>query len=101
METVFDRYTFIKRLKDTGISESQAEVMSDAFKQVEQSRADVVATKADILQIKTEIKSGLASLESRLSDHMTRIEGEMKLMRWILGFMFAGVVSLVLKAFFT
>jgi hypothetical protein len=89
MDTTIDTYVLIKKLKEAGMPEPQAVVMSDVVKQVEASRSDVLATKADLI-----------SLESRLSDRMTRIEGEMKLIRWMLGVVLAGVVSIVFKLFF-
>ena len=82
MDTTFDTYTFIKRLKEAGMPEQQAIVMSDTFKQVEQSRLDSLATKADVLQAKTELS------------------GEITLLRWMVGVLIAGTVSLILKAFF-
>jgi len=43
-----------------------------------------LATKGDIQALKNDI---------------TRLEGEMKLIRWMLGVVLAGVVSLILKVF--
>ncbi|MEO5358179.1 MAG: hypothetical protein H7844_12910 [Nitrospirae bacterium YQR-1] len=36
----------------------------------------------------------------KLSERMTKIEGELTLIKWMMGIMLAGVISLVMKAFF-
>lgn len=82
MEIIFDTYAFIKKMKDAGMPEQQAVVMSDTIKQVEQSRADVLATKSDLLQVKTELKA------------------DIMLLKWMLGFVLALNASIALKIFF-
>ncbi len=76
----FDTYKFVRRLKGAGFNDEQAEALTDAVRESHESSD--VATKGD-----------LRELELRLT-------GEMKLLKWILGFIAAGVASLVLKAFF-
>lgn len=71
----FDTHKFIRALKDAGVPEVQAE--SD------------LATKRDISDLRRDIDV-----------RFERIDGELKLNRWMLGVLLAGVVSLVLKAFF-
>ncbi len=36
----------------------------------------------------------------KTNERITRVEGELKLMRWMMGIIIAGVVSLIMKAFF-
>ena len=45
-------------------------------------------------------KSDLEGIKSEMHVRFERIDGELKLNRWMLGVLLAGVVSLVLKAFF-
>lgn len=71
----FDTHKFIRALKDAGVPEVQAE--SD------------LAIKRDISDLRRDIDI-----------RFERIDGELKLNRWMLGVLLAGVVSLVLKAFF-
>ncbi len=71
----FDTHKFIRTLKDAGVSEVQAE--SD------------LATKRDIVDLRRDIDV-----------RFERVDGELKLNRWMLGVLLAGVISLVLKAFF-
>jgi len=76
----FDTHKFIRKLRDAGLAEQQAEAFAEAFQEA-QAEAEL-ATKNDIQRL--EIK----------------FDGEMRLIRWMLGILIAGVLSLVLKTFF-
>ena len=52
-----------------------------------------LVTKHDLTEVKNEIKSDMAV-------RFERIDGELKLNRWMLGVLLAGVISLILKTFF-
>ncbi|MCF7999857.1 MAG: CCDC90 family protein [Methylovulum sp.] len=83
----FDTHKFIRTLKDAGVSEVQAEAFYEAFKEA-QAESDL-ATKRDIVDLRRDIDV-----------RFERVDGELKLNRWMLGVLLAGVISLVLKAFF-
>lgn len=83
----FDTHKFIRKLEQAGFDPKQAEAVADAFKEA-QGEAEI-ATKRDIER-----------LEAKLDTRFERIDGELRLNRWMLGLMLAGVVSLILKAFF-
>ncbi|MBF0135652.1 MAG: CCDC90 family protein [Magnetococcus sp. DMHC-1] len=56
MATVtFDTHAFVKRLKEAGFTDMQAEAMSDAVKTVQVSRLDELVTKRDLAAAKLEI----------------------------------------------
>ncbi len=83
--TIFDTLQYAKKLKEAGVPEKQAEVQAEALREIEQSRIDELATKTDI----------------------ARLEGEIKLLKWMLGIvlagiasLLAGVVSIIFKTFF-
>lgn len=85
MTTTFDTLHFVKRLKEAGFPEEQAEALSEAFKEA-QGEADF-ATKKDI-----EILG--SKLEAKIS------ETESKLVRWVIGAGFlqtALIAALILK----
>lgn len=86
MTTVtFDTLRFFERLKTAGISEEQALAMAEAQKEAfSDALAGSFATKTDI-----------ARLEADLAD----IKAEQKIMRWMLGFLLAGMVALLIKTF--
>jgi hypothetical protein len=55
----FDTFKLIKRLKDAGFDESQAEAITEAFKEVQEASAENLVTKQDL-------KTELRELELRL-----------------------------------
>jgi len=83
MATVtFDTLKFSKRLEQAGISKAQAESQAEALAEVFDANLPELVTKKDL------------QLE------LAPIRGELTLVKWMLGFLIAGVLSLVIKAFF-
>ena len=79
----------VDKLKTAGISQEQAE----AVVRVTAEAQDGLVTKHDLIEAKNEIKADM-------NVRFERIDGELKLNRWMLDLLLAGVISLVLKAFF-
>jgi hypothetical protein len=76
----FDTYEFIKDLQAKGFREEQAEGISNALKNA--LTIAEIATKHDINELRLEFKAEIAPL------------------KWGMGICAAGIVSLVVKAFF-
>jgi hypothetical protein len=83
----FDTHKFVRKLRSAGFEEAQAEAVADAFADA-QGESDLV-TKRDISELRRDIDV-----------RFERLDGELKLNRWMLGILIAGVMSLVLKSFF-
>ncbi len=83
----FDTHKFVRKLRTAGFEEAQAEAVADAFADA-QGESDLV-TKRDISELRRDIDV-----------RFERLDGELKLNRWMLGILIAGVMSLVLKSFF-
>lgn len=83
----FDTHKFVRRLKEAGFQEGQAEAISEAFKEAS-GEADL-ATRRD-----------LERLEAKLDKLETKLAGEMTLIKWMLGILLGGVIALIMKAFF-
>ncbi len=83
----FDTHRFVRRLRDAGMPEVQAEALAEA-------QRDALAQAVDA-QLAT--KSGLSRIELKLVEH----DGGLKLIKWMLVMLLAGVLALVLKAFFS
>jgi hypothetical protein len=79
----------VDKLKSAGISQEQAEAVIRVIAEAQ----DGLVTKHDLIEAKNEIKADM-------NVRFERIDGELKLNRWMLGVLLAGVISLVLKAFF-
>ncbi len=85
----FDTLELVDKLKTAGIPQAQAEAVVRVIAQAQ----DGLVTKHDLTEAKNEIKADM-------NVRFERIDGELKLNRWMLGVLLAGVISLVLKAFF-
>jgi hypothetical protein len=85
----FDTLELVDRLKTAGIPQEQAEAVVRVIAEAQ----DGLVNKHDLTEAKNEIKADM-------NVRFERIDGELKLNRWMLGVLLAGVISLVLKAFF-
>jgi len=87
MATVtFDTLKFANRPKDAGVPATHAEAEAKALSEVFETNLSELATKED--------------LRHEIRELDLRIHGQMLLMKWMLGLLFAGVASLILKSFF-
>ena len=95
----FDTYLFIKKLEASGFEEKQAEALSEVIKEVQEAQLEKLATKQDILELKRDIKELELAARRDIKELELKFNGQFILLKWMLGFIFAGIVSLVLKAF--
>ena len=77
---MFDTLTYANKLKEAGFTERQAQVQAEALVAVVDSN---LATKHDLKELEL------------------KFEGQFLLLKWMLGFILAGMLSLILKAFIT
>lgn len=66
----FDTLRFVRRLRDAGVEERQAEAFSEALREVQDSQLKELATQGDIAAIRSDmrdIKSEMRELEYRLT----------------------------------
>ncbi len=90
MTTVtFDTLELVAKLKTAGFPQAQAEAV-----------VRVISEAQDTLVSNLTLDHRLKETELRLDSRFEHIDGELKLNRWMLGVLLAGVISLVLKAFF-
>jgi len=64
------------------MAEEQAEALSEAFIEAQKANIENLATKTDLKELEL------------------RINAQLLLLKWMMGFILAGIVSLILKAFF-
>jgi hypothetical protein len=88
MARALDTLQIFDELKQS-FSEEQAQVITKVLKKVYEANLEELATKGD-----------LKELELRLENKLESLKGELTLLKWMIGFIFAGVISLILKAFF-
>jgi len=85
----FDTLRFANKLKAAGVPPEHAEAEAAALSEVLEVNLKELATKDD-----------LKTLEMKLDGRFERLMGEITLLKWMLGILIAGVVSLILKSFF-
>jgi hypothetical protein len=85
----FDTLKYAKQLKQAGISEEHAEAQTAALAEALQAGLQELASKHDVDQARQEIKN----LEARL-------DGQLTLLKWMLGATFAGVIGIIVRLFF-
>ena len=108
MQTItYDTHESVKSLKSAGFSDAQEEAVVAEMKQSHSDFVHDLATKQDLKELKQNLKELEASisrdireLELRTDAKFETVHGELRLLKWMLGLMLGGVLSLVLKAFF-
>lgn len=88
----FDTLKFVERLEKAGIPRDHAKAEAEALADVLASDSQDLATTGDINTVRTEMR------EMRLE-----INGEMKLIRWMVGLSLAistGILAMLFKLFF-
>ena len=75
----FDTYELINKLKSVGFEEKQAEAL---------------------VRVVAEAQGELVTKKEYLERQLSPIRMDLTLMKWMLGLLLAGVLALVLKAFF-
>ena len=105
MATVtFDTLKFANKLKAAGVADKHAEAEAEAIAEVIQVNFKDLVTKEDLRrefrEYEMRFDAKLEHLEGKLVGDITAVRGEITLLKWMLGVLLAGVVSLVLKAFF-
>jgi hypothetical protein len=85
----FDMLNLVDKLKTAGFDQKQAESVIRVIVDAQ----DGLVAKHDLFEAKNEIKADM-------NVYFERIDGVVKLNRWMLGVILAGVLSIVLKTFF-
>ncbi|MCW5260894.1 hypothetical protein D5045_12020 [Verminephrobacter eiseniae] len=98
----FDTLKFVKTLEAADVSVPQAEAISFAVREAHES-VDV-ATKRDLKEMEVGLRHDMKEMETNLRHDMQRelvpMKADFLLTKWMLGVLLAGVMSLILKAFF-
>jgi predicted phage-related endonuclease len=121
---MFDTLTYANKLKEAGFTERQAETIATTQAElidkqlvtreyldsrIAEVRRDLkelgTSTKRDLKELETSTKRDLKELETStkrdLKELELKFEGQFLLLKWMQGFVLAGILSLLIKAFFT
>jgi len=120
----FNTLKFANRLKQAGVPEAQAEVEAEMLHEALDARDQALAAldgKFTALEgnvkhetgemiSKEDLKAAISGVEGKISGLQTEMSGvkieiaemrgDIKLLKWMMGFMLAGIASLLVKTFF-
>jgi hypothetical protein len=105
-----DTLKMANSLKAAGVPEKQAEAEANIFAEMMQVNLKELATKQDVeqlgkdlrqemQQLGKELRSDTTQLELRIESKLEKIRGEQVLIRWMLGFLLAGMVAMLIRMF--
>ena len=83
----FDTLKYANRLKAAGVPDKQAEAEAEALSEALEVNLKELVTKEH--------------LDIKLQQELAPIRTDLAVIKWMIGLMLAGVISLVLKAFFS
>ncbi len=86
----FDMLALVDKLKTAGFDQKRSETVIRVIAEAQNG----LVTKYDLTEAKNEIKADM-------NVRFERIDGELKVNRWMLGTLLAGVLSIVIKTFFS
>ena len=87
MSTItFDTLKFANKLKSAGVPDKQAEAEAEALSEALEVNLKELVTKE--------------YLDAKLQQELAPLRTDLVVIKWMIGLMLAGVISLVLKAFF-
>ncbi|MBF0140525.1 MAG: DUF1640 domain-containing protein [Magnetococcales bacterium] len=78
----FDTHAYVKKLRDAGVDEHQAEIQAEAILALVEERLatkqDMHALKRDLADVEANLRKDMASIESNLRKDMASIESNLK-----------------------
>ncbi|HEX3885681.1 MAG TPA: hypothetical protein VHW66_23715 [Stellaceae bacterium] len=110
MVATFDTLQVVKRLKEAGFDESQAEAVTGVFRELRDTDYSQLATKdgldllrSDVERLETSLRADMGHLESKMSMtiDIKITEAKAEIIRWVFGIAFAqaALILTVLKLF--
>jgi len=86
---MFDTYKFVDKLEKAGVAPEQAKAEVEALS----------AALSEALDSQLTTKSDLNKLEKELKFDINRLEKELIVLKWMVGLVLGGIVTLIMKAF--
>ncbi len=71
-----------KAFRDAGFEQEKAESLAQS---IFDAIRDNVATKSDLQRVEQALKSDLQAMDARIDTRFAKIEGEMTLLKWMIG----------------
>jgi len=103
---MFDTLKLVDVLEKAALPREQARAIVDV---VRESREITLAEQSNIAQaasgrasadLETRTERAIADVRKELDVRFAKVDGELKLQRWMLGAILGGIIALMLKSFF-
>ena len=86
---MFDTLAYAKRLREAGVSESQAEIQASVLAEALAAGRNELATKADLENLRVELKAELSI-----------VKAELAMIKWLVSGCGFGILLLIVRTFF-
>jgi len=90
----FDTLKFVETLQEAGVEDRVAKAISTAVR--ESREATNVATKADLHEMELRMEAKFECVDAKFGT----LRAELNLIKWMMGFTLAAVLSMLFKSFF-
>ncbi|MEO5348083.1 MAG: CCDC90 family protein [Magnetococcus sp. YQC-3] len=96
----FDTLKFVRRLRDAGVDEKQAEAFSEAIRDIHGAQSGELATKGEILEVKHDIKKLEMRMDARFDKELGPLRADLLLIKRMLALIITATVLPALKTLF-
>lgn len=107
----FDTLKFVETLIAAGVPEAHAKAQLKAMSNAFSTNIQNLATEQDLKELESALEAKLDKVATNWNIRIDRVDakldkteaelrGELILVKWMLGFLLAGVLTLIIKSFF-
>lgn len=98
--TAFDTHRVVKRLREAGFNEAQAETFTDVLNESRAFDLTELATKADLVELRTELKAEIAASRTEFKGEMAALRLEIEraktdILKWIVPLILAQIAVMI------
>ncbi|CAN5445185.1 hypothetical protein BH10PSE19_BH10PSE19_03190 [soil metagenome] len=97
----FDTLKCLEKLTAAGVPGPQARVQVEIFAEVLQNNMQELVSEADLKESEAKLEAKIDKVDAKLDRVEAKLMGEITLLKWMLGFILAGIAALIGKIFFT
>lgn len=94
----FDTFAYAKELRRAGIPEPQVEAQVTALSQAFKHSSDKYLTKNDLIEFENNLESLITSADSKLSNAISELAAEFKIIKWIGGIYITGSTAMMFRS---
>jgi capsule polysaccharide export protein KpsE/RkpR len=114
----FDTLAFVEKLETGGFTATQAKSITEALKDAsivtrpeitaeieametaKKLEMNSLATKVDLEKVRADLRTEIEKVRADLRTEIEKVRAEIAPLKWMIGVTVAGIISLVIKAYF-